>query len=149
MKKVTSDLLGSLLVRAMVFTLGCIVLIPTAAKIINYTILRHNSSAVYGIVVKQGCGAYIGCKPEVAYRDQNGLLYHVKSTINFHWFFVPKKDAKIRILFRKDAPEISIIDSTLHYIAIPLAFVILGSFLVVTAFSNRIKGTPTIKDKLS
>jgi len=135
---INSDYIGYILTRIVVFLLGSIFLFPSTYKVISYCITRYKSYAVYGEVIRQGCGAYMGCKPYVTYKDRSGNSHEIKSRINFYWYFAPKRGDRLKVLFLERDPGIAIVDSFLHYIAIPLVFSIIGAFLVISVFSGRI-----------
>lgn len=136
--KVSSDLSGYLFTRVLVFLFGCLLLLPAGFKTWNYTLFRHNAHHVSGEVIYQGCGAFIGCRPYISYRDRMGNLHEFKSDINYHWFFAPGEGEEVQILVHRDTPDLVIVDSLLHYISIPLIFIILGVILIFFSFSDRI-----------
>lgn len=136
--KIDSDFIGYILTRVVVFLLGSIFLFPSIYKVVSYGITRYESYAVYGQVIRRGCGAYMGCKPYVTYKDRSGNSHEIKSRVNFYWYFAPKRGDRLKVLILEKDPGAAIVDSTLHYVAIPLAFSLIGAFLVISAFSERI-----------
>ena len=142
-----ADLLGYFFTKFMMLIFGSLLFFPATSKIISYSITRNTSSVVYGTVARPGCGRYLGCRPLVVYRDHNGTTHEMKSTINYHWFFAPKEGETVKILYHRNAPDIFIIDSILHYVAIPLIFAFLGILIFISTFSGKIKRMYIIGDE--
>ena len=136
--KINPDYIGYIFTRIIVFILGALFFFPSTYKIIGYCVTRNRSYAVYGEVMRQGCGAYIGCKPYVTYKDRSGNIHEIKSKVNFYWFFAPKRGDSLKVLIFQKDPSIAIVDSLLHYTAIPIVFSVIGAFLLISAFSGRI-----------
>lgn len=134
-----SQAAGRLFTNIFVLLIGLILTAPPLYKTITYVTNMRQSISVQGEVVKRGQGAYMGSKPFIAFVDSTGERHIIKSKISYHWFFAPKMGDKIKILYRKDAPQDAKVASRLHYFFIPFLFISIGLLMIFSVLLNRIK----------
>ncbi len=93
--------------------------------------------------MKSGRGRLLGCKPFIAFHDENNQKVVMRSNINYFVFFCPQKGDKLSLTYRKKGPEITMVSSGLHNFFMPVFFIAIGSFFLYSAVSGRIgKGEP-------
>jgi hypothetical protein len=113
-------------------------IIPGTYKLSSYVFALYQSNIFSGVVVKQGMGKYLGCKPFIEFYDDEGFKREVKSEINYHFFFCPKKGDKIKLIIsRKDPLEIYS-SNIAHYIIIPVILVSIGLLIIYSSFFKKV-----------
>ena len=70
------------------------------------------------------------------YKDTRGNIYEIRSEAKTHWFFAPKKGEEIRVMFLQHDPQKAVVDSTFHYILLPLLFCMVGTAVVFSVFKR-------------
>jgi hypothetical protein len=111
-------------------------------KISFYAIAEYQSKVLSGVVVKQGMGRYMGCKPFIEFYDDKGLKREAKSDINYHFFFCPKEGDKIKLSISRESPLEIYNLNTFRYIIFPIFLISLGvSFIYITLKKAKSGGT--------
>lgn len=131
--------MGSFFTKCIVLVFGLLFIIPCSYKINAY--VKHNNEALmaYGKVVKPGKGQYFGCRPYIAFYDAEGSKFEIKSEINYYIFFCPEIGDKIKILYTQNDPTKAMVASLLHYLIIPVIFVIIGIYCLYSVFTGKVK----------
>ena len=125
-----STLAGNIGTKLIVLSLGLLFLLPSAYKLYTYCTFRFHAISVDGIITDASRGRDLGGRPFVTYQDLQGNSHGIKSKAKTHWFFAPKVGEKIKVIYDKRNPDVAIVDSTIHYIVLPLFFITTGvSFL--------------------
>jgi hypothetical protein len=119
--------IGTITAKLIILSLGLLFLLPSAYKLYTYCTFRYRAISVDGIITDALRGRDLGGRPFVAYEDLLGNSYERKSKAKTHWFFAPKTGEKIRVFYDKRDPAVAIVDSTIHYIIIPLFFIATGA----------------------
>lgn len=117
--------------------LGLCLVVPFGYRICTYGIFKYQSNAVDGAVVKPLRGGDIGGRAILEYKDLNNNTHEIVSKYKTHWFFAPRPGERIRVLFQPQEPEVAIVDSFFHYIALPLFCVVLGISLMYSAVRRK------------
>lgn len=129
-----SERTGGWVITLFVVFLGMIFLFPAGVKVTRYVFLCTHSTAVTGTVTRAGMGNYMGAKPYVTFTDHHGRVHEIKSRVNYHWFFSPAVGSKMRVRYPSNQPENAIVDSYLHYLIIPMVFVLIGVYILYCLF---------------
>lgn len=122
--------IGNIFAKLFMFLLGMIFLFPSAFKLYSYCAFRYQAVSVYGIVIDPLRSRDIGCRPFVQYKDLQGKFHEKKSKAKTHWLYAPKIGEKIKVFYDRQNPQISIVDSTFHYIFLPLCFISAGVCII-------------------
>lgn len=130
------NFLGNLFSNLLIISIGLLFLIPPSIKLINYCSFRLNSVCTEGVVVKEGMGRFTGSKPFVEYFDNKGEFHEFKSEVNFHWFFSPKRNEKLEILYLKESTDVAIINNSFHYIILPFLMIAIGLAVLLRIIRN-------------
>jgi hypothetical protein len=112
-------------------------------KISSYAIAEYRSKVIDGVVVKQGMGRYMGCKPFIEFYDDKGIKKEAKSDINYHFFFCPKEGDKIKLSINRESPLEIYNLNTFRYIIFPIFLVSLGVLIIYTTFKKAKSGGTT------
>jgi hypothetical protein len=111
-------------------------------KISVYAIAEYRSKVLLGVVVKQGKGRYMGCKPFIEFYDHKGLKREAKSDINYHFFFCPNEGDNIKLIISRESPLEIYNLNTFRYIIFPVFLVGLGILFIYVSFKKpKIGGT--------
>jgi len=122
--------IGNLVTKLFILFLGLLFLLPPVYKLYTYYAFRYHAISVEGIIIDASRGRDMGGRPFVEYKDRQGKSYERKSKAKTHWFFAPKVGEKTRVFYDKRDPTKAIVDSTFHYIVLPLCFIIAGAFCI-------------------
>jgi len=125
---------GNLFTKLLFLALGFLFLIPSAYKLYTYGVFRYHAIFVDGIIVDASRGRDLGGRPFVKYRDLLGKSYESKSKVKTHWFFAPQVGEKIKVFYDNRDPNQAIIDSTFHYVLLPLGFISAGVVFLFYGF---------------
>jgi hypothetical protein len=118
---------GNIATKLIILSLGLLFLLPSAYKLYTYCTFRYHAISVDGIITDALRGRDLGGRPFVTYQDLLGNSYERKSKAKTHWLFAPKVGEKIKVLYDKRNPAVAIVDSTIHYIVLPLIFIATGA----------------------
>ncbi len=121
---------GNIATKLIILSLGLLFLLPSAYKLYTYCTFRYHAISADGIITDASRGRDLGGRPFVTYQDLLGNSYERKSKAKTHWFFAPKVGEKIKVLYDKRNPAVAIVDSTIHYIVLPLIFIATGACLL-------------------
>ena len=128
--------LGNLGTRLTILFLGLLLLLPPAYKLYIYCEFRCHAVSVDGIIIDSSRGRDLGGRPFVEYKDLLGNTYERKSKAKTHWLFAPKVGEKIKVFYKKDAPDVAIVEGLFHYVFLPLLFIAVGSCLLFCFFRD-------------
>jgi hypothetical protein len=131
-----SQLIGNLITKSFILTMGFILLVPSAYKVYRYCIFRSQSVVVNGIIEKPLWGGGLGGRPLIEYKDLQGKSHYFKSKAKTHWFYAPQKGEEIKVFYLEHDPEMAIVDSMFYHLFLPLFFVVIGTSAVVCVFRD-------------
>ena len=131
-----SRLKGNLATNAFMLVLGLLLFIPAAQRMWVYASFYTNAVSVMGSVDKPSSGAGFGGRPLISYQDLSGAVHVFKSRVKTHFFMAPRKNEQVRVLFLESDPDQAMVDSSFHYILLPLGFLLIGAGVVLLALKN-------------
>ena len=123
---------GNFFTIILMVMIGMTFLLAGSYKLYSYISFRSGASPTIGTVEKAGIGKYLGSRPFIVYTDQNGDSHEFRSEINYYWFFSPRRDEPIDLLFLSHSPDSVLTDSYLYYLLVPSMLFIIG---IITLFS--------------
>jgi hypothetical protein len=115
-------------------------LIPFTYRLYTYGVFKYQSVAADGIVVKSLRGRDIGGRAFLEYKDVHGRVHEIVSRYKINWFFAPREGERVRVLFLPHAPEKALVDSSFHYLVVPLACMAVGIALLISAMKRKRHG---------
>jgi len=128
---------GNLMTQVLMLFFGLLLLVPCAYKLTTYVVFRNHAIAVDGIIDKPARGMELGSRPFVEYKDLQGNVYYMKSKAKTHWFYAPKKGAKIKVFYLEKDPGTAMVDSLFYYVFLPLGFMAVGGVIVIQVFKQN------------
>lgn len=128
--------IGKFVTKLIILSFGLLFLIAPAYKLYTYCVFRYDAVSVDGIIIDSSSGRDLGGRPFVEYKDLRGNAHERKSKAKTHWFFTPEVGEKVQVFYNKRDPNEAIVDSSFHYIILPLFFIAVGSTFLFCLFSD-------------
>jgi hypothetical protein len=129
----------NLVTRLIILCLGLLFLLPAGYKLYAYCVFRCHAIAVDGVVSHASRGRDLGSRPFVEYSDLKGNVYETKSKAKTHWFYAPQVGEKLTVYYDERDPTVAIVDSTFHYVVMPLFFFAAGACFLFYAIRGGLR----------
>jgi len=134
-----SSLAGRILVNSLVIGLGLIILIPSLYRISIFSYHHFKSITISGEVVEKGMGRTFGCRPDIQFTDNNGTAREFKTKIIYHFLVCPEEGEKVKILYREERPDSTIVASYFYHVCLSTIFILIGLYLLYIGGRGRLK----------